>query len=653
SDLFSFGAILFEMFSGRRAFRGDSSVETMNAILKEEPPELAGTGRNVPPGIDRIVRHALEKNPAMRFQTARDLAFDLESLSETSVPAVPAVAHRRTRIWRYVLPAATLVVLAVATAAYIAGRAARTPSFPTFQRISYRAGTLYSGRFAPDGQTIVYGAAWEGQRFRLFSTFPGSAESRPLGFPPAYVASISQRGEMAIVLDPTGAGFLGQLARAPISGGAPRPVADGVRNASWAPDGETLAVNFGGGQSERIEYPVGKVIYETSRFIFDMRLSPDGEVIAVEENQTQTVQGGAGWIGLVDRSGKRTTLYEGWVRNCGLAWLPGGGEVVFGVPDASGSYREIYAASRGGKKRLIGRLPGAMTIYDVSREGRMLLARENVRILTVGGTDGGTTERLVSWLDESVAADLSADGAHVLLSEVGGGGGAKGAVYLRPTSGGDAVRLGDGRGLALSPDGQWALATSNERPELVLLPTGVGQPKTLAISGFDGFRFARYIPDGTRIFFNAHVRGRVSRCFVADLDGGAPKPIRGDGASCWAASPDGRTLAVTLPDGTLSLEPVDGSDEARPVPGWPKGAAVLQWSADGRSLFVTPESDIPLSIRRLDLRTGRVELVRMLAPADMTGVNTIAAPLVTRDGRTYAYSYMRLLGDLYVADGLK
>src|SRR5688572_26821673 len=144
SDIFSFGAILFEMLSGRRAFRGDSSIETMNAILKEEPPELSQTGRNLPPGIDRIVRHALEKNPAMRFQSARDLAFDLESMSETSVPAVPAVAHRRTRIWRYVLPAATLVVLAAATVAYIAGRAARAPSFPTFQRITYRAGSLYT-----------------------------------------------------------------------------------------------------------------------------------------------------------------------------------------------------------------------------------------------------------------------------------------------------------------------------------------------------------------------------------------------------------------------------------------------------------------------------------------------------------------------------
>jgi len=97
----------------------------------------------------------------------------------------------------------------------------------------------------------------------------------------------------------------------------------------------------------------------------------------------------------------------------------------------------------------------------------------------------------------------------------------------------------------------------------------------------------------------------------------------------------------------------NGSGAPRPGAGWTKGATPLQWSADGRSLYVTTETDIPMSIRKLDLQTGRSELVKKLVPPDMAGVQTIAAPLVTRDGRTYAYTYMRLLGDLYVADGLK
>ena len=346
-------------------------------------------------------------------------------------------------------------------------------------------------------------------------------------------------------------------------------------------------------------------------------------------------------------------MYEGWVRNCGVAWLPGGKEFVFAVPDSTGSYREISAGSRTGKKRLLGRVAGAITLYDVSNDGKLLFAREDVRILTIGGFEGGKTERLVSWLDESVAADLSPDGRRVLLSEVGGGGGAKGAVYLRPTDGGDAIRLGDGQGLALSPDGNWALATSNERPELVLYPTGVGQRRTLAVSGFERFQSARWLPDGKRVFFNANVRSRVTRCFVLDLAGGAPRPVGPEGGFCGASSPDGRWLAVAGPDRDLSLLPVDGSAPARPVAGWTKGATVVQWSADGRSLFLTTETEIPMSIRRLDLETGRTELVKTLVPPDTAGVQTIAAPLVTRDGRTYAYTYIRLLGDLYTAEGLK
>jgi hypothetical protein len=323
------------------------------------------------------------------------------------------------------------------------------------------------------------------------------------------------------------------------------------------------------------------------------------------------------------------------------------------VPDATGSYREVYAASRTGKKRLLGRFAGAMTLYDVSRDGRLLFAREDVRILTIGGIDGGKTEGIVSWLDESVAGDLSLDGSHVLLSEIGSGGGAKGAVYFRPTSGGDAIRLGDGQGLALSPDGKWALATSNERPELLLYPTGVGQRRTLPVSGYERFHSGRWLPDGKRVFFNANVAGRATRCSLLDLAGGAPRPVGAEGGLCAASSPDGEWLAVEGPDGGMSLLPVDGAAPPRPVRGWEKEWTVLQWSADGRSLFITNEAEVPMSIRKLDLETGRTELVRTLVPPDKAGVQPIAAPIVTRDGRTYAYTYIRLLGDLYVAKGLK
>jgi eukaryotic-like serine/threonine-protein kinase len=655
SDVFSFGAILYEMVTGSRAFHGDSAVETMNAILKEDPPEPAQPGRNVPPVLDRIVRHCLEKNPALRFQSVRDLAFDLESLSETSSPATAAMLRSPRPRSRALPILAGLFLLALAAgAAYLAAGRAKEKSSPTYQRLTFRNGTVFVARFAPDGQTIVYSAAWEGEPFQLFSSRPGSTESRSLGLPSAYINSISRDGEMAIVLNPAGALGAGTLAQVPLSGGAPRPVLDNVRLASWAPDGRTLAVSRIVGGRQRVEYPVGKTLYETEGFVNDLRVSPDGNRIAIEETVRASFGGGTGWVGFLDRAGKRTTLYSGWVRNCGLAWSPDGKEIVFAVPDRSGAFRDVLAASGPDARRMLTRMVGPMTIHDVSHDGRLLFTRENVRLNAIAGTEGENGERTLTWLDESMVADLSRDGRTLLFSEIGGGGGSLGAVYMRATSGGDAVRLGDGYSLALSPDGNWALTMDTSTPpHLNLLPTGVGQPKALPVSGFDGYYFARFLPDGKRIFFNANPPGRKIRCHVLDLEGGAPRPAAPEGGSCWSASPDGRLLAVTASDGSLALYPVDGGGPVRPVAGWTPGATPIQWSADGGSLYFTAKMDIPTDVQRFDLATGQSRPWKQLAPSDRAGVQAIASPLVTPDGRTYAYTYVRLLGDLYLSDGLK
>ncbi|HEX9149800.1 MAG TPA: protein kinase [Thermoanaerobaculia bacterium] len=655
SDVFSFGAILYEMLMGSRAFRGDSAIETMNAILKEDPAEPSQSGRTVPPVLERIVRHCLEKNPAQRFQSVRDLAFDLESLSDTSSPAT-AIVQPSARPRSRALPIlAGLVLVALAAGAgYFAGAGGNGPKAPTYQRLTFRNGSVFLARFAPDGQTIVYSGAWEGDPFQVFSSRPGSAESRSLGLPPAYIDSISGDGEMAVVLNPSGAFGAGTLAQVPLAGGAPRPILDSVRLASWAPDGKTLAVTRIVGGRQRVEYPVGKTLYETAGFVNDLRVSLDGNRVAIEETLARTISGGTGWVGFLDRAGRRTTLYTGWIRNCGLAWSPDGREVWFAVPDRSGAFRDVLASSRPGATRHLVRMAGAMTIHDVSRDGRLLFTRENVRLHALVGAEGEKEERALSWLDESLVADLSPDGRTLLFSETGGGGGSHGAVYVRATSGGEAVRLGEGFGLALSPDGKWALTMdASTPPRLILLPTGVGQPKPLAVAGFESYYFARWLPDGRRIFFDANPPGRKIQCHILDLEGGSPRPVGPEGGSCWSASPDGKLLALTASDGSLALYPVDGGGPARPIPGWTPGATPIQWSADGGSLYFAAETEIPARIQRFDLATGQSQPWRQLAPSDRAGVQAVNNPLVTPDGRTYAYTYVRLLGDLYLAEGLK
>ncbi len=121
SDIFSFGAILYEMLSGKRAFPGDSAADTMSAILMKEPPELSQTNRDIPPGLERVVRHCLEKNPQQRFHSAHDLAFDLEALSDVSAlaPAAPTIrlkpAWRARPIWLIAGLAVVLVAVAAVT----------------------------------------------------------------------------------------------------------------------------------------------------------------------------------------------------------------------------------------------------------------------------------------------------------------------------------------------------------------------------------------------------------------------------------------------------------------------------------------------------------------------------------------------------------
>ncbi len=276
SDIFSFGCVLYEMLTGARAFHGDSAVETMNAILKEEPRDLSAVTTGIPPALDRIVRHCLEKSPAERFQSARDLAFDLGSLSEASTPSATAhVAASRSRAIgrRVLLGAAMAAALALA---FVSGRKTApegiSPGNVSFRQLTFRRGNLLGARFAPDGKTVVYSAAWDGKPAELFSVRTDSLESRPLGIPNADILSISSKGELAILLkkgflyDPWGAGT---LARMPLGGGAPREVAENVAGADWRRRRLRAGVDpgVGPGGKGRLEYPVGKTLYETTGII--------------------------------------------------------------------------------------------------------------------------------------------------------------------------------------------------------------------------------------------------------------------------------------------------------------------------------------------------------------------------------------------------
>jgi serine/threonine protein kinase len=250
SDLFSLGLVLYEMVSGKRAFTGDSAVEVMNAILKQEPPEPEGT---LPPSLDRIIRRCLEKKPDERFQSASDLAFDLESFSGSSERKAEPEAPRR-RYLRLVALASVAAVM-VAAGVFIGQRTTRAPT-PSFQRVTYRRGFVDNGRFANGGRTIVYSASWDGNPFRVYSTQKESPESRDLGIANGRVQAVSPSDEMALTLTQLRGPPVGTLVRSPISGGTPRELTNDIMAADWTLDATQLAVVRVKPGFQQLEFPI-------------------------------------------------------------------------------------------------------------------------------------------------------------------------------------------------------------------------------------------------------------------------------------------------------------------------------------------------------------------------------------------------------------
>ncbi len=657
SDIFAFGAVLYEMLSGARAFHRETAAETMSAILREEPPDLSATNKNVQPGLERVVRHCLEKNPEERFHSAHDLAFDLEALSGSSA-SKPTLEKLRVPGGGRRLPllVGVGVALAAIAAAYWVGKRAGYVPPPTFHQLTFRRGSIGSARFAPDGQTILYSSEWDGVPMEVFVSRLDSPESRPFGLARAEVLAVSPSGEMAVSLNRRGSipfTRTGTLARLGMTGGgAPKEIQEDVLWADWAPDGQSLAVVRQQGGKVRLEYPVGKVLYETAGWISHPRVSPRGDEVAFLDHPAQGDDAGAASI--VDRSGQRRTISEVFSSAQGLSWSPDASEVWF-TAASEGFARALRAATRSGRGRILAQGTGGLTIEDVSKTGRVLVTQAKARQGISGLVPGSPKERDFSWLDWSLARDLSPDGQMLLFDETGEGGGPGYSVCVRKADGSPAVRLGPGLAAALSPDGGSVLAFTKEGSayRMVVYPIGAGEPRRLPATPIR-IEQAGWLPDGRRILFSGSEPDHGSRIWVQGLDDAKPRPVAPEGYRMFAKglSPDGRAVASLGPDQRFYLYPVEGG-EPTAIPGLVKGDVPSGWTQDGRSIFVRARGEVPQRLWKLDVATGRKELWKELMPPDPAGIWLISPVWVTPDEKFYVYSFSRSLADLYVVDGLR
>jgi Tol biopolymer transport system component len=572
-----------------------------------------------------------------------------------------SVARKQRRWWPWAVAAAALLL---AAGLFFFGLRWEhgSSSQAVFTQLTFRRGTIDSARFAPDGNTIVYGAYWDGQPLHLFSVRPESPESSPLPLPGADILSISGSGEMALLLGPRpsgGWGLAGTLARAPLVGGAPRELLEMVQEANWNPEGSAFALVRAGfpGGGTRLEYPVGKVLFQTDGWLSHPRFSPQGDVIAIAEHPAKGDD--KGHVSLVDLQGNKRDLtgdYPGGLQ--GIDWTPAGDEVWYTASE-SGTNFELRAVSRrGGQSRLVLRVPGRLTLQDISRHGRVLVTRDAMHPSVMVWRANSDRERDVAWLDQSDIRDLSPDGTWALLTEAGAGSRTEGA-YLRKTDGSPAVRIGDGFGYGLSPDGKWALSVvSGPSQQLFLLPTGAGEPRMLPrgkVAAYAGHT-ANWFADSRRFVFTGR-QGSQRQLYIQDIQGGDPNAISGsEGLTFFVSrslSPDQKYVAAIDTDRKIWIVPVEGGSP-RPMPGVEPGEQPAGWTADGRSLYIyLPDTEAPTKVYLVDVASGQRKLWKEITPADPAGTYGIDWLTVNPDGKSYAYSLFRILSDLYVVDGLK
>ncbi len=652
TDLFSFGAVLYEMLSGKKAFRGDTAADTVSAILREDPPDLSATNRTIPPALERIVRHCLEKSPDERAHSAHDLAFDLESFStassSTTVTSAPRIEIRRPSS-RTLFGAAVCLGAGVLGGRLLWKKPPDAP--PTFHRLTFRRGNVLRARFAPDGRTIVYGAAWGGASSEVFTVRTEGPESRPLGLPNATVAAVSSAGELAILSHEgmKDTGSWGTLSRVPLSGGAPRPLLEEIADADWTPDGKDLAVirnqDTGG---RRIELPAGKVLYGTPKRLTALRVSPDGSNVAFAEADERGLL-----LRVVDRAGKVRTLAGPLTSSTGrFAWSATGREVVyFGGRDREDA--ALRAVDLAGRVRTLYRSTGYLFVHDVFPDGRMLIEHAaSLRGLMFGRAAGGP-ETEQGWFDGSEVCAVANGGGAVLFNEIGEAIGGKPQAFFRKTDGSPAVRLADGEGPRALAGRVARAPPDGRRPD----DRARGRRHADARRArADRRGRERGVLSGREAAADPGIREGQARPLLDRGSARAPPRDRagghaGDGESHVARRALGRRV------GRRNVRPLDSrrSTGARSGSSPERSTTTrLGWTADGRALYARRNPGQGREIYTLDVTTLARKPWKELSPPDSASVTILSRVVFSPDTSAYAYSYRRVLtSDLYVVEGLK
>ena len=668
SDIWALGTILYEMIAGRRAFAGDSAVSLMGRILESDPSPLSAAQPLATPALERLVARCLAKDPAGRWQAASDVAAELRWLAQpdsgVGVVKTSPRASRRRAAAALVALAAVAVAATLATLTYFAGRAAGVPTPLTFTRLTYRRGWVNAARFAPDGHTAIYSAVWDGGRSEVFSRRFDSRESQSLDHPSADLMAVSSSGELALALDSRVRrdmhAWAGTLATVSQAAGTPHPLEQQVSFADWSPDGRTLAIVRQTDTADTLEFPPGHKLYSSVGSIFSPRVSSSGDRVAFIES----LDGVIGPVIVVDLHGGRKVLAGNFRRGLpsSLAWSTKGDEVWFGAL-RNGLTQEVRAVSLDGRQRLVYRESGSVRLLDVAKDGRALVSHDRPGGRGFFRGEGESTDRELSWLDDSYLGGLSRDGRFALINEQGDGAGPEGSdLYVRDTSGKPPAKLGPGLAFGFTGHDQFVAAAPVDatNPAIVLYPVSSGLPQRILVPGITVFTVAGLVPpDHQTIAFTGNEPSRGPRIWLMPRDGASkPRAISPEGVYAMpsgAIPPDGSFVVGLTGDlfhGKVLAYPT-AEGEPQPIKGLLEGDAIAGWSDDGRSFFAYATGEAPWQVYRVDRKSGARVPFRTVSTTDRSGRLFASYLFITPDGTSYGYTTCRWQSELHVIEGLK
>ena len=572
SDIFAFGAILYEVFSGKRAFQRDSAVETMSAILKEDPPEFAEGESGVPPALARIVRHCLEKNPEERFQSARDLAFDLETLSGISGPKRAGLALEAGRALVATRIAMVLVGLGCLVVGLLAGAGAtswlgrgQSAEPPTLHFLTYSSRDQDPGT-SRDGRLIAFSSTRDGGSRIWLKQLAGGDEAALTSGPGDSVPRISPDGSM--ILFARSEGDRRSLYRVPAVGGEPRKVLEDAEEGDWSPDGRQIVFLRFGQERGTVRWTLGiadadgrgerKIADLENGRLMAPRWSQNGSTIAVTQLGLSNVPGS---ILLVPTDGRDSRTLDppppgGQISS--VAWS-GADALVYAQSDSIILTEQGWSSGRlirqevgSGRSTILMGLTTMVRTLDVLGPGSMVLgsfsSRRNLLELPLKGGAVGAGGR---WLTKGGASDRQ-------------------PIY--------------------SPDSEWVLFSSNRAGNLDLwkVSTKTGAIRRITDDPADDWDPA-FMSGGRSLIWSSNRTGHFE-IWTSAADGTGARQVTNDGVDAEnpTATPDDRWIVYTSSNpahaGVWKVRP-DGSEATQLVA---SAALIPEVSPDGRfAAYVT------------------------------------------------------------------